>query len=100
MRPIIQTLAVPTTIRFRCSSACVPYKGISFQTTYGWAKTLGLIPQGYTDPLNRDADYTEAYLSVKHDFHTNGTFELPIGPNKLLWVTAPVWWRGSSSAGR
>ncbi len=61
-----------------------PVQGISFQTTYGWAKTLGLIPQGYTDPLDRDADYTEAYLSVKHDLHTNGTFELPIGPNKLF----------------
>jgi hypothetical protein len=68
-----------------------PVQGISFQTTYGWAKTLGLIPQGYTDPLDRDADYTEAYLSVKHDLHTNGTFELPIGPNKLFLGNSSGW---------
>ena len=39
-----------------------PVQGISFQTTYAWTKTMGLVPQGFTDPLNRDADYTYAYL--------------------------------------
>jgi hypothetical protein len=68
-----------------------PVQGISFQTTYGWAKTLGLVPQGWTNPLDRDADYTEAYLSVKHDLHTNGTFELPFGPNKLFLGNSSGW---------
>jgi hypothetical protein len=68
-----------------------PVQGISFQTTYSWTKTLGLVPQGYTDPLDRDADYTYQYLHVQHDLHSNGTFELPIGPNKLLFGNTSGW---------
>ena len=68
-----------------------PVQGISFQTTYAWAKTMGLPTSGYTNPLDRNADYAEAYLSVKHDFHTNGTFELPLGPNKLLFRNSTGW---------
>src|SRR5262249_16915313 len=62
-----------------------PTMGISFQTTYTFAKTLGLVPGGYTDPTDRNADYAPPYQSVRHDVRTNGTFELPIGPNRLLF---------------
>jgi hypothetical protein len=68
-----------------------PVQGISFQTTYAWAKTMGLPTSNYTNPLDRNADYAEAYLSVKHDFHLNGSFELPLGPNKLLFGNSSGW---------
>ena len=29
-----------------------------------------------------------------HDFRTNGTFTLPIGPEKALWTTVPAFWPG------
>ena len=67
------------------------FHGISFQTTYTWAKTLGLVPQNYTNPLDRRADYAPPYQAVKHDIRTNGTFELPIGPNKLLFPNSSGW---------
>jgi hypothetical protein len=68
-----------------------PTMGISVQTTYTWAKTLGLVPGGFTDPSDRNADYAPPYQAVKHDLRTNGTFELPIGPNKLLLPNASGW---------
>ena len=37
-----------------------------------------------TDPTNRAADYTNINNNPGHSFRTNGTIELPIGPNKLL----------------
>lgn len=61
-----------------------PTDGLSFQSTYIFSRTLGLVPQNWTDPLNRNADYAPPYQDVRHDFRTNGTFELPIGPAKLL----------------
>jgi hypothetical protein len=37
-----------------------------------------------TDPLNRRADYTLTGDDRTHVLQTNGSFDLPIGPNKLL----------------
>ncbi len=68
-----------------------PVMGISFQTTYTWAKTLGLVPGGYTNPLDRNADYAPPYQAVNHDLRTNGTFELPFGPNRLMFTNASGW---------
>src|ERR1700730_15466338 len=42
---------------------------------------MGLGPT-YTNPVNRHADYSVQTDTRVHDFRTNGTFALPIGPNK------------------
>jgi hypothetical protein len=68
-----------------------PIRGSSVQATYIFAKTLGLVPQNWTDPLNRNADYAPPYQAVRHDLRTNGTFELPIGPGSLLFSKSSGW---------
>ena len=62
-----------------------PTAGLNFQATYSWAKSMELQDDDWTDPLNRDADYRLASNHIPHDFRMNGTFELPIGPNRLLF---------------
>jgi hypothetical protein len=61
-----------------------PLYGMSAQGTYTWSRNLG-IDGGATNPLDRNADYTLVANHRTHDFRMNGTFELPIGPNKLLF---------------
>src|SRR6185295_10941948 len=68
-----------------------PTRGASVQATYIFAKTLGLVPANWTDPLNRNADYAPPYQAVRHDLRTNGTFELPIGPGQLLLSKSSGW---------
>ena len=62
-----------------------PTQGIRVQSTYTWSKNLGItgeVGRTYTDPADRHADYALLPDSRTHDFRTNGTFTLPIGPNK------------------
>ena len=66
-----------------------PKHSVSFQSTYTWSKNLGTGQAGglgasYTTLADRHADYSLQSDSRTHDFRTNGTFALPIGPNKLL----------------
>src|SRR6185436_6885762 len=68
-----------------------PLRGISSQTTYTWSKNLGSgfpgtdgLGQVFTDPLNRRADYALLPDTRVHDFRSNGSFALPIGPGQLL----------------
>jgi hypothetical protein len=73
-----------------------PIQGVSFQSTYSLAKSLGTPSSGFTDPLNRDFDYSAGGGNLtstepKHTFRMNGTFELPIGPNKLLFGNTSGW---------
>ncbi len=68
-----------------------PTTTASFQTTYIFAKTLGLVPALWTDPLNRNADYAPPYQAVRHDLRTNGVFELPVGPGKMLFSKSSGW---------
>jgi hypothetical protein len=73
-----------------------PIQGMSFQSTYAIAKSLGIPGSGYTDPLNRDFDYSAGGGNItstepKHTFRMNGTFELPVGPNKLLLGNSSGW---------
>jgi hypothetical protein len=65
-----------------------PTYGVNFQGTYTWAKAMELPDDDWTDPLNRDADYRLAGSHIAHDFRMNGTFQLPFGPNQLLFGNA------------
>jgi hypothetical protein len=60
-----------------------PTAGLSFQSSYTWSKSLGRTGT-FTNPVDRGPDYTLQDGHRSHDFRTNGTFELPIGPNRLL----------------
>jgi hypothetical protein len=67
-----------------------PLHGVSFQSTYTWSKNLGTGQAGglgasFSNLADRHADYSLQSDSRTHDFRTNGTFALPIGPNKLLF---------------
>jgi len=68
-----------------------PTQGFNLQSTYTWSKSLGMTATNNADPLNRRADYTLPASSVAHDLRTNGTIELPIGPNKLLFGNSSGW---------
>jgi hypothetical protein len=84
-----------------------PSNGVSLQATYSWAKSMELLSSnGFGDPLQRDRDYQRGRQGP-HSFRMNGTVELPIGPNKLLfgnasglfarlieqWQTSFILWR-------
>ena len=70
--------------------------GMSLQATYIFSKSMqtplvsfaagnGLsTAQSYTNPVERNKDYQLSPGNATHDFKTNGTFILPIGPGKLL----------------
>jgi hypothetical protein len=66
-----------------------PTVGVSLQASYTWSKLLGTAvgngtPAGYTNPVDRAGDYTLQPGDRRHDFKTNGSFELPFGPGQLL----------------
>src|SRR5207249_2219883 len=58
--------------------------GFNLQTSYTWSKDLGVGTAGFTDPRNQAADYTLLRTNRTHVVRTYGSFDLPIGPNKLL----------------
>jgi hypothetical protein len=62
-----------------------PTFGSSLQATYTWAKSMETPDGNWTDFLNRDADYRLASNHIGHELRMNGTFDLPFGPNKLLF---------------
>src|SRR5262249_25079061 len=45
----------------------------------------------FTNPADRDKDYVLSPNHVTHDFRSYGTFELPLGPNKLLLRNSSGW---------
>jgi len=67
-----------------------PVQGFSGQATYTWSKNLGL-PGTLTDPTNRALDYTNINNNPGHTLRTNGTIDLPFGPNKLLFGNTSGW---------
>ncbi len=78
-----------------------PTAGVSTQTTYTWSRNLGFSPGGgangtgsanITDPTNRALDYTLLGTHRKHVVVNYGTFDLPIGPSKLLFANASGLW--------
>jgi len=60
-----------------------PRQGITYQATYAFSKALDLSGAA-SDPLNYNNDYTLTNGDHKHEFRSNGSFELPIGPNKIV----------------
>jgi hypothetical protein len=76
------SLQVQTSIR--------PIHGMSGQFTYNWSKNLG-VAGNFTNPVERALDYTNVNNNPSHSFRSNGTFELPIGPNKLLLGNSEGW---------
>jgi len=68
-----------------------PIQGVSVQGTYSFSKTMTQPGNGFTDPLNPHLDYGVSNTSVGQEFRSNGTFELPIGPNKLLFGNSSGW---------
>jgi hypothetical protein len=49
-----------------------------------WSKGIASATTGFLNPVDRSLDRTLQASHRTHDFRTNGTFELPIGPNRLL----------------
>jgi hypothetical protein len=62
-----------------------PTNGFNVQSTYTWARSMSLPSDSNTDPLNRRQDYARAFSDIRHDWRTNGTLELPLGPGKFLF---------------
>ncbi len=67
------------------------FYGLNLQGTYVFSKALAVPTTGYTNPADRQKDYALSANDVTHDFRVNGTFELPIGPNKLLLGHTSRW---------
>jgi len=73
-----------------------PTHGMTLQATYTFSKSMqtplvsfaagnGLsTQQTYTNPVDRLKDYTLSPGNAAHDFKAYGTFELPMGPGKML----------------
>jgi hypothetical protein len=61
-----------------------PTHGVGLQATYTWSRNNGP-GTTFTNPTDRHPDYTVLGDTRTHDFRTNGSFELPIGPNKLFF---------------
>jgi hypothetical protein len=80
---IYHSLQLQTTLR--------PTYGISFQGTYLWSRALGISATSYTNPAERERDYILAGNHRTHEFRGNGTFELPIGPNKIFFPNSSGW---------
>jgi hypothetical protein len=66
-----------------------PIRGFSGSVTYNWSKNLGL--GTITNPVNRAADYQPIGNNPGHTLRTNGTIELPMGPNKLFLGNSSGW---------
>jgi hypothetical protein len=68
-----------------------PTLGSNVQATYTWSKLLSDNYNTYVDPRRRQADYSLDYAGVPQEIRVNGTFELPIGPNRLLFSNSTGW---------
>jgi hypothetical protein len=68
-----------------------PTQGVTIQGTYSLNKTMVHPGSGFTDPLHPEWDYGQSLNSVGNEFRSNGTVELPIGPNKLVMGNSSGW---------
>jgi hypothetical protein len=69
--------------------------GFSGEATYIWSRGLGDADndgqKNYLDPQNRSLDKTLLAIHRTHVLTSNGTFELPFGPGRLLLNNAPAF---------
>jgi hypothetical protein len=77
------SLQLQTTLR--------PTHGLSLEGSYTWSKDLGVGTAGFTDPRNQAADYTLLNTNRAHMINSYGTFNLPIGPGKLIARNSSGW---------
>jgi len=61
-----------------------PTMGLSYQGTFTWGKSMSTPPNGGFSHLPDRREYGLAASHRALDFRSNGSFELPIGPGKLL----------------
>jgi hypothetical protein len=66
-----------------------PVNGVSFQATWVWSKQMGLSGT-YVDPANRHLNWG-VQPNNPQALRMNGTFELPIGPGKMLLSSTHGW---------
>lgn len=67
-----------------------PIHGFTSSTTWTWGKSMRLPTSGYYDPAQRNLNHGAQNIAA-HSLRMNGTFELPIGPNKLLFANTSGW---------
>jgi hypothetical protein len=69
-----------------------PTQGVSLQGTYTWSKNLGAgnaaLGPVFTNPADRSPDYTLKPDTRIHDFRVNGSFVLPMGPNRMFFTNS------------
>ena len=67
--------------------------GFTNQTSYTWSKTLGEASDDggvtYLNPRNRSLNKTLLDFHRTHSIRSNGTYELPFGPNRRFLRSAP-----------
>jgi hypothetical protein len=68
-----------------------PTRGINYQATYTWSRSLGEVSTNVRDLLDRRADYGLLTSNRSHDFRSFGTFDLPFGPGRLLGGNSSGW---------
>jgi hypothetical protein len=60
-----------------------PTRGLSFQTTYTWSRSLGLSGSG--DPFDRNEGYQLSGQHRSHQLTSFGTYTLPMGANGFIF---------------
>jgi hypothetical protein len=74
---------------FQAQVTTRPIQGFSGSFNYNWSKNLGL--GAIANPVERAVNYTNIGSNPGHSIRTNGTMELPIGPNKLFFGNSSGW---------
>jgi hypothetical protein len=74
---------------FQAQVTTRPIQGFSGSINYNWSKNLGL--GALANPVERAVNYTNIGSNPGHSIRTNGTMELPFGPNKLVLGNSSGW---------
>jgi hypothetical protein len=69
---------------FQAQVTLRPTHGIYFQSTYTWSKNLGNSGGLAPDPRDLSTGYILQGSDRPHNWVTYGTFDLPLGPNRLV----------------